>query len=153
MSKVDSKFVRKCLKPFPKSIRDIALGIRTFIWDEYPQANELIYDNYNAVAVGWSVTERQGHTFCSFAVSRRKNHNVHFGFYWGAELADPQNLLIGNGNQYRYILVKDLESLPVVYLRKLMREAYKNSLARVKDKNEIVAGKTIFKSESATKRS
>lgn len=151
MSKGQKKDLLTFLRPFPKDIRDTALWVRAFIWDLYPTANELIYDNYNALAVGWSPTDRVGHTFVSFAVGRT-SLNVHFGFYWGADLADPEKRLLGQGNQYRYILVKDRSEFPKTYIKKLMKEAYANSLAKVKDKRQLMKGRTITKSISAAKR-
>ena len=151
MAKHDIKKLIPALKPFPAEVRTKALWIRDLIWDAYPDSNELIYDNYNAVAVGWSPTDRVGHTFCSFAVGRT-SHNVHFGFYYGAELSDPRKVLVGEGNQYRYILVNEIADFPEAYVRKLMKAAYANSMARVKDPKLLIKGQTIFKSESAKKR-
>jgi len=152
MSKEDTKDLLKFLKPFDKDIQERALWLRQFVWDLYPTANELIYDNYNALAFGWSPTDRVGHIFCSVAVGRSSN-NVHFGFYWGAELDDPKNMLIGAGNQYRYILVKSISEFPMAYIKKLVKQAYANSMAKVKDKKQLMQGKTITKSISAKKRS
>jgi hypothetical protein len=104
MSKDQTKDLLKFLRPFGEEITELVLGLRAFVWDMYPQTNELIYDNYNALAFGWSPTDKVGHTFCSIAIFRT-NKNVHFGFYWGSQIADPENKLLGNGNQYRYILV------------------------------------------------
>src|SRR5262245_2758025 len=84
MSKEQTKDLLKFLRPFTEEITERVLWLRQFIWDLYPQTNELIYDNYNAIAVGWSPTDKVGHTFCSIAVGRTSN-NVHFGFYWGSE--------------------------------------------------------------------
>jgi hypothetical protein len=151
MSKEQTKDLLKFLKPFSKEISERALWLREFIWDLYPQTNELIYDNYNALAVGWSPTDRVGHTFCSIAVGRTSN-NVHFGFYWGSEISDPDKVLLGEGNQYRYILVPDKNKFPKAYIKKLVKEAYANSLAKVKDKKQIRNGQTIVKSVSAKKR-
>ncbi|HEV8506522.1 MAG TPA: hypothetical protein VGQ53_14015 [Chitinophagaceae bacterium] len=151
MSKEQTKELLKFLEPFSEDITERALWLREFIWDLYPQANELIYDNYNAVAVGWSPTDKVGHTFCSIAVGRTSN-NLHFGFYWGNELSDPDKILLGEGNQYRYILVPDKIKFPKAYIKKLVKEAYTNSLAKVKDKKQIVNGQTIVKSVSAKKR-
>jgi len=151
MGKEHTKDLVKFLKPFNKDITERALWLREFIWNLYPQTNELIYDNYNALAVGWSPTDRVGHTFCSIAVGRTSN-NVHFGFYWGNELADPDKILLGDGNQYRYILVPDKNSFPKAYIEKLVKEAYANSLAKVKDKKQIMNGQTIVKSISSKKR-
>jgi hypothetical protein len=151
MPKEEKVDLLKFLAPFAAEVQEKALWLRDFVWDQYPQANELIYDNYNAVAFGWSPTEKVGHTFCSIAVGRTSN-NVHFGFYWGAELADPEKLLIGNGNQYRYILVHNTADFPKAYITQLVQEAWSNSLKKVKDPKQIVQGKTITKSVSAAKR-
>ncbi len=151
MSKDETKDLVRFLKPFPKEIRERALWLREFVWDLYPKSNELIYDNYNAVAVGWSPTDRVGHTFCSIAVGR-SSHNVHFGFYWGSQIADPRKILLGEGNQYRYILVKSTNDFPKAYIKRLLKEAYANSLAKVKDKKQLMQGATITKSISAKKR-
>src|SRR5678816_2760422 len=85
MSNNQTKDLLKFLKPFPDEIKEITLWLREFVWDLYPNTNELIYDNYNALAFGWSPTDRLGHTFCSIAVGRSTN-NVHFGSYWALKL-------------------------------------------------------------------
>ncbi len=151
MSKSETKDLLKFLKPFPDQT-EIVLWLRKFVWDLYPKTNELIYDNYNALAFGWSPTDKVGHTFCSIAVGRTSK-NIHFGFYWGSELSDPEKLLIGEGNQYRYILVKGKKEFPKGYINKLVKEAYANSLAKIKDPQQIKEGLTIVKSISAVKRS
>jgi hypothetical protein len=151
MSKDQTKDLLKFLKPFDKEINELVLWMRAFVWDLYPTANELIYDNYNALAFGWSPTDRVGHTFCSIAVGRTSK-NIHFGFYWGSEIADPEKKLIGDGNQYRYLLVKSKASFPKTYIKKLMKEAYANSLAKVKDSKQLMQGATITKSISPVKR-
>lgn len=152
MSKEQTANLLKFLKPFGGEIKETALWLREFVWDMCPNANELIYDNYNALAFGWSPTDRVGHTFCSVAVGR-SSHNVHFGFYWGSELSDPKKMLLGEGNQYRYILVKTKEDFPKAYIKKLVKEAHANSLAKVKDKKQMMEGATIVKSVSSKKRS
>ena len=152
MSKADTKDLLKFLKPFGSDITELVMWLRDFAWNLCPQANELIYDNYNAVAFGWSPTDKVGHTICSIAVGR-SSKNVHFGFYWGNELSDPDKLLLGQGNQYRYILVADKKKFPKVYIKKLINEAYANSLSKVKDQTHIMHGHTIVKSVSEKKRS
>jgi len=151
MSKEQLKDLLKFLKPFNPEIRETVLWLREFVWDQYPEANELIYDNYNALAFGWSPTDRVGHTFCSIAVGRTSK-NIHFGFYWGSEIQDPEKKLLGEGNQYRYILVKRIDDFPKSYIKKLIKQAYANSLAKVKDKKQIREGLTITKSISSKKR-
>jgi len=151
MSKEQTKDLLEFLQPFDKDICGIVLWLRDFVWDLYPTANELIYDNYNALAFGWSPTERQGHTFCSIAIGRTSK-NIHFGFYWGSQIADPEKMLIGNGNQYRYLLVRSKKDFPLAYATTLVHNAYVNSLAKVKDPGQMVSGRTITKSVSDKKR-
>ena len=151
MSKEQIEDLVLFLQPFDKEIRETVFWLREFVWELYPKTNELIYDNYNAVAFGWSPTDRVGHTFCSIAIGRTSK-NIHFGFYWGNEITDPKKMLLGEGNQYRYILVKDKNEFPKTYIKTLMKEAYANSLAKVKDKKQLMEGATIVKSVSAKKR-
>ena len=151
MSKEQTKDLLKFMKPFGDEITDLVMCLRDYAWTLCPKANELIYDNYNAVAFGWSPTEKVGHTICSIAVGR-SSKNIHFGFYWGNEISDPDKILLGQGNQYRYILVADKRKFPKTYIKKLVREAYANSLSKVKDQKQIANGLTIVKSVSAKKR-
>ena len=151
MPKDQTKDLLEFLKPFDQRIVDLVMWLRDFAWDLCPEANELIYDNYNAVAFGWSPTDKVGHTICSIAVGR-SSKNVHFGFYWGNELSDPEKMLLGEGNQYRYILVTDKEIFPKAYITELVSEAYQNSLSKVKDPKQIIHGQTIVKSVSEKKR-
>src|SRR6188768_4189135 len=127
MSKEQTKDLLKFLKPFAKDTIELVMWLRDFAWELCPETNGLIYDNYNAVAFGWSPTDKVGHTICSIAAGR-SSKNVHFGFYWGSELPDPGKILLGEGNQYRYILVTDKKQFPKAYITKLVKEAYANSL-------------------------
>jgi|ERR1035437_1125113 hypothetical protein len=151
MSKDQTKELLKFLSPFDDEKIELVLWLREFVWDLYPQTNELIYDNYNALAIGWSPTDKVGHTFCSIAIGRTSK-NIHFGFYWGSEIPDPEKILIGKGNQYRYILVKNKKDFSKTYIKKLVKDAYTNSLAKVKDPKQIMKGATITKSISPVKR-
>jgi hypothetical protein len=143
--------LKKFLKPMPPEVVERALWLRELIWKTFPEANELIYDNYNAVAVGWSPTEKVGHTFCSIAIGRT-SHNVHSGFYWGSKIPDPKKLLIGEGNQYRYLLLEDINTFPTAYVKQLMKSACDYSMSLVKNEEDIRHGLTIVKSVSPVKR-
>lgn len=152
MSKEQVKDLLKFLKPFPKEKKEIALWLRDFVWDLYPESNEIIYDNYNALAFGWSITDKVGDLFCTIAVGR-SSYNIHFGFYWGTKISDPKQILLGQGNQYRYILVENQKDFPAPYMKKLVKEAYAYSLGKLKvDKRQVPQGETITKSISVKKR-
>src|SRR5688500_10112612 len=109
MGKSDDKDLLKFLGAFPPESREIAVTLREWVWDLYPNCNELIYDNYNFFAFGWSPTERMSDTFCNVAVGAR---GVIFGFMWGVRLDDPKGLLAGSGNQFRSLRVPELAKFP-----------------------------------------
>ena len=151
MGKGDTKELLKFLKPFPEEAKEIALWLRDWVWDLYPTANEIIYDNYNALAFGWTISDRMGTGFCNIAIGR-SSYNVHLGFLFGAKLSDPDKILLGQGNQYRYLLIKQKSDLPKTYVKKLIKEAYANALEKVKEKDSVPQGLTITKSISSSKR-
>lgn len=151
MSKEQTTDLLKFMAPFKPETIELALWLRDFAWDMFPDTNELVYDAYNAVAFGWSPTEKLGQVFCNVAIWRT-NQNVIFGFNWGNELEDPQKMLIGNGKQFRYIKVANKDYFPKEYMYKLMADAYINSLAKVKNPKDIMKGFTITKSISPVKR-
>uniref|UniRef100_UPI0025FBB7A4 DUF1801 domain-containing protein n=1 Tax=uncultured Mucilaginibacter sp. TaxID=797541 RepID=UPI0025FBB7A4 len=125
------------------------LWLRELVWELYPNANELIYDNYNTVAFGWSPTDKAGDVFCSIAVF--KGH-VNFGFNRGSEIPDRKKILLGDASLYRYIKVKDKADFPVEDIKQLLEMAYKNSISRLKPQKKIIKGETIVKSISPVKR-
>ncbi len=149
MAKEETKDLILFLKPFPGSVKEITLWLREFIWDLYPDSNELIYDNYNALAIGFSLTDKAGDVFCSLAVYSK---HVNFGFNRGSEIVDSEQLLKGQGSLYRRITIKDKKNLPKTYIKKLLKEAYKNAVSRLKEKPQTLQGKTITKSVSAKQR-
>jgi hypothetical protein len=149
MSKETSGDLSKFLTPFPAHVREITLWLREFVWDLYPDSNELIYDNYNALALGWSPTDKASDVFCSIAVY--SNH-VNFGFNRGSEISDTDKILNGEGSLYRKISIKSENDFPKTQIKKLLKEAHANSLARLKDGKQVLKGVTITKSISAKKR-
>ncbi len=150
MSIEHTKDLLKFLKPFSAENKELTLWLREWVWKQYPNCNELIYDNYNALAFGWSTSDRLSDTFCSVAVFGKEY--VHFGFYWGNQIADPEKKLEGKGNQYRYIKVYNKKDFPKAYIKNLVKEAYANSLGKLKTVKQLVKGQTITKSISAKKR-
>ena len=149
MAKEDNKDLVKFLEAFPLESREIALWLRDFVWDIYPECNELIYDNYNFLAFGWGPTDRMSDIFCSIAVGTR---GVIFGFMWGVKLYDPKGLLRGGGNQFRSLRVPEIARFPKTDVKKLIKQAYDLSVERLKGRPHTPDGQTIVKSISAKKR-
>ena len=149
MPKEDVKDLTIFLAPFPLAVQETALWLRAFVWDLYPESNELIYDNYNALAFGFALSDKLADTFCSVAVYAK---HVNFGFNRGSEIADPEKMLSGQGSQYRYLPVPDTNNFPKEYVSKLLDEAYTNALSRLKPGKTVLKGETITKSISPNKR-
>jgi hypothetical protein len=150
MAKEDNTDLLVFLRPFSPRIQDLALWLRDFVWGLYPEANELIYDNYNALAFGWSVSHKLGDTFCSVAVYN--NDTVHFGFYWGAKIPDPEQILQGKGNQYRFIRIGEKEDLPQDAITRLLVSAYNYSVDKAKGLDNALKGTTVTKSISPVQK-
>src|SRR5215813_14154091 len=73
-----------------------------------PGAIELVYDNYNALAIGFSPTERASDVIFSITLYPRW---VSLFFFRGAGLPDPQKLLKGSGKQVRHIILENAANL------------------------------------------
>lgn len=68
-----------------------------------PGARELVYDNYNALAIGFGPTERTSEVVLSIAVFPKW---ISLFFFNGTKLKDPKKLLKSKGNQARHIVLK-----------------------------------------------
>lgn len=89
-----------------------------------PGAIELVYDNYNALAIGFSPSEKASEAIFSIVVYPRW---VSFFFLHGAKLPDPAGVLKGSGTQVRHIVLTDLKLLERPAVRKLMALALKSA--------------------------
>lgn len=148
MSKEISADLQKFLEPFPDQVRRTAIWLRNFVWDLHPDSNELIYDNYNALAIGFGLSDRAGDVYCSIAIYSKYSN---FGFLRGTEIADPKKILKGGGSLYRYITVNDIADFPTEDMKLLTADAYINALSRLKG-GQALKGEIITKFVSPKKR-
>ena len=91
-----------------------------------PGAFELVYDNYNALVIGYSATERPSEAILSLAAMPRW---VSLVFIRGVDLPDPDGLLNGKGNQVRSIRLAAPEDIDLPAVRALIDEAVQRSAA------------------------
>lgn len=115
-----SKEFLSFLSPYPKKVQELALSIRTLILETTPTVYELIWDNYNAVAVAYSTSEQLKDAYCHFAVYSK---HVNLGFNRGVELIDKKKVLKGRGKLIRHISIHDLEDFDKDYYQKLIMAA------------------------------
>lgn len=111
-----------------------------------PGAIELVYDNYNALAIGFCPTERTSEVICSITLYPRW---VSLFFMYGATLPDPEGLLKGDGKQVRHIVLEDAATLDKRPVRALITEAVK-SCAKPLDRTQ--PNRIVIKSISAKQR-
>lgn len=111
-----------------------------------PGAYELVYDNYNALAIGYGPTEKTGQAVFSLACFPRR---VSLVFIRGVDLDDPQGLLNGEGNQVRFLPLIERGVLDRPDVRALWDEALANAAAPIDPSG---SGRTIVKSISAKQR-
>ncbi|MBI3471803.1 MAG: DUF1801 domain-containing protein [Candidatus Solibacter usitatus] len=110
----------KFLSPYGPGITGLALATRALVLEEAPGADELIYDAYNAVATGFSLTGRPSDSFIHIAVYARW---VNLGFNRGSQLEDPQRVLQGGGRWIRHIRISSPADLERPVVRALVRAA------------------------------
>src|SRR5579863_6546463 len=82
-----------------------------------PGAIELVYDNYNALAIGFGPSDKASEGIFSIAVYPRW---VSLFFLQGAKLPDPDGVLAGCGTQVRHIVLTETAVLDHPAVRKLM---------------------------------
>lgn len=85
-----------------------------------PGALQLVYDNYNALAIGFGPSERASEAIFSIVLYPRW---VSLFFLQGARLADPQKRLKGSGTKVRHIVLEDAAVLDQPAVRDLMSRA------------------------------
>jgi hypothetical protein len=85
-----------------------------------PAAQVLVYDNYNALAVGFGPDGRASSAVFSIVLYPRW---VRLFLLKGAGLPDPHQRLSGSGKVVRHVVLTDLEVLDDPQIRALMQQA------------------------------
>jgi len=94
-----------------------------------PGAIELVYDNYNALAIGFSPTDRTSEAIFSIALFPRW---VSLFFLMnGTRLRDPAGCLEGGGKQARHIKLKDPALLDSPAVQELIAQALELSEKKI----------------------
>ena len=80
----------------------------TFMAARLPTATRLVYDNYNALVVGFGTSDRVGDIILSLALYPRW---VTLFFLRGTVLPDPNGLLEGSGSTVRSVRLQPISHL------------------------------------------
>lgn len=135
------------LSSFDLSVGELALGLREIVLREAPDAVEKLFRVY-ALVFWYSLTGKMTDAFCQIVIYPK---GVNLMFNRGAELEDPDGVLVGEGKIIRHIKVRKPEDLKNPYLRKFIRAAVKHAKALAKEK-ELAGRSAKPGARASTKR-
>ena len=132
---------------FTPAVVALARGALARMRARFPNAIQMVYDNYNFLVIGFSPTERPSEAIFSLALFAR---GVGLCFLQaGPDLPDPEKLLRGSGKRVRNIRLENAATLDRPAVKALISAALKR--ARVPF-DATVPGRMIIKSVSAKQR-
>jgi hypothetical protein len=135
-------FIAKFTPELAKQIRAAVKKMRA----RFPTAQVLIYDNYNALAIGFGPSERASEAVFSIAAYPKW---ISLFFLQATKLKDPKRLLQGSGKVAKHIVLTELALLDDRDVAALMDAALKTAKVPLPS---IGKGKLVIKSISAKQR-
>src|ERR1039457_464459 len=111
-----------------------------------PGAVQLVYDNYNALVIGFGPSERASEAVFSIVLYPRW---VTLFFLQGAGLPDPKHLLKGSGKVVRHIVLASAADLDLPPIQDLMAKALQRAEAGI---DPGATGRLVLRSISAKQR-
>jgi hypothetical protein len=141
-----SRLLDTFIRRFDPAIRKLVREARAKLHRRLPTAIELVYDNYNALAIGFASSERMSDTIVSLAVYAR---GVNLYFMYGAALADPHRLLLGSGNQGRFVRLESAATLDRHEIDQLLATAIEEGETPLPQRGR---GRVVIKSVSPKRR-
>jgi len=105
---------------YTPAIAELARAARAKMRARLPGAIQLVYDNYNALVIGFGPSERVSEAIFSIALYPRW---VNLFFLRGATLPDPERILKGSGKIVRNIVLTDAGVLDRPAVRALIEHA------------------------------
>ena len=100
-------------------IQTIARACKQLILDVMPDVVEVVWTRQRIAGYGIG-PKKMSEQFCYLAPYKK---HINFGFYYGADLADPANLLKGSGEMMRHVKIKQVEQLEDPSLKQLVEVA------------------------------
>jgi hypothetical protein len=112
--------LRGAIQPFDPPVQRLIRATRAALRAAFPTANELVYDGYNFLAIGFCSALTASSCLASVAAHAR---GVSISFYHGSRLPDPTRRLEGAGKQNRFVRVTNTAVLKEAAVRQLLRAA------------------------------
>jgi hypothetical protein len=136
------EFISKYAPEIAAQTRTVLAKMRASL----PGAVELVYDNYNALVIGFSPSERTSDAVFSIAVYPRW---INLFFLRGTRLPDPGRLLKGTGKSVRHVVLDGPKTLDTPAVRTLMGHALKKAPQPFDPRQ---SNRTVIKSIAARQR-
>lgn len=124
MSAAPEKKLASFINKFDAKHRSLIRSVRKELRKRFPTANELAYDNYNFFVIGYGPTERPSDCFISITAAAS---GVGLCFIHGASLPDPNRILLGEGEQTRFIRLESVSRLNRPEVKALLAAAVDRS--------------------------
>ena len=115
----DNPIVEQWLEKLPLDVQKITGKLIAVARKNIPNAHEFIYHD----AVRYSVNDSPFDQICYIAP--QKKGYVNFGFFFGAGLPEPQNLLIGDGKRLRHVKIRSEDEAKNPALAQLITATWK----------------------------
>ena len=131
---------------FDPAVAKLIRSCRAALRKQFPTAVELVYDNYNFFVIGYCATPRASDCVVSLAASAK---GVALSFYYGATLPDPDKVLLGSGNQNRFIRLESAAILARPEVQSLIQAAVRQAKTPLPENG---SGSTVIQSISAKQR-
>jgi hypothetical protein len=120
----------RMLSRYDIKVGELALRLRELILTEAPGVFERLFQVY-ALVFWYSLTGKMSDAFVQVVIYPK---GVNLMFNRGAELDDPDDVLVGEGKIIRHIKVRKPEDLKSPYLRKFIKAALKHAKTRAKER-------------------
>ena len=131
---------------FTPAVATLARACLAKMRTQLPGAVQIVYDNYNALAIGFGPSERASEAIFSIVLYPRW---VTLFFLQGVGLPDPKQLLKGKGKVVRHIVLASVADLDQPAIQDLMAKALQRAEAGI-DPN--TPGRLVIRSVSAKQR-
>ncbi|HEX4505544.1 MAG TPA: hypothetical protein VH722_07415 [Alphaproteobacteria bacterium] len=146
MSPSPEEELERCLAEYLPEVAAQAQAALERMRRRLPGAVQLVYDNYNALAIAFSANEKLSGVLFSVAVYPRW---VSLFFSYGFALDDPRKLLQGEGKHIRHIVLKDLALFDDPAVEALIAQSLALASPPI---DQSRPGRLIMKSISAKRR-
>ena len=112
--------LREFIAKFDPVLQKLIRAVRKELRKRFPGAYELVYDNYNFFVIGYSASEKPSDAIISLTAN---SSGVGLCFIRGARLPDPDKILLGSGNQTRFIRLPAADILKTRSVVRLLKAA------------------------------